>query len=745
MLRLSLVSACLWLADATLASAHHPTHSPAAIATSPADEKPLKALDAWLKLYRTGKINYLSKQEIGKDSIAARFGLVAKDDVGGMTWSKDLHQILEAVAKLDTAEAAQALLDVCAVGFDPGEYTYSMAPYEVRAAGERWTETLTSVPAKDEVARAVRGELKVEKARAAAIQAAAVRSLGKIERAAATRTDTYRQTIEQQLGDGDEIVRLHAAEALGWIADESSAMALIAALERDTSDAVVGEAALALDLIYKKYLPAVSAEASKPAEGEPAADGADKKPVREPAAKVAGDGAAPPAAPAPSALPESARLAVRSATRALGRTTWRADIHLLALLDDFRSTETVPALIGILERFRDHPQEIQSGKLSGLLLVRAHDLLVSMTGGVFGPDQPEKWRELWERDKDTIEVTQKRPPKRAGQTVSGGFCGIPVEGTRVIFILDLSGSMNWATKVEKNKTGLDYAKRELHRAMDSIAPNALFNLITFNGNPKAKAWNEKLVVANEKNRERFRKFVDGLDADGGTNLWASLEEALKLKSQSYGERYDSNADEMFILSDGAPSVGEIRDPTEILRLVKESNRLANMRINTIYLNTETPPEHRQPMPWMTMKAEDFLQERAASSCCCDPSRPRSRPAAPPSPRAAALRAQATAEQHRPRHREHAAEPDQHPAGAIGRIQRGLGHLGHCQCEARLAALEGERGAPDRAPQEERALDLVPQVTRHRDLTVQHEPRAQQRATDHDAQPSQQASHHGRAG
>ena len=301
---------------------------------------------------------------------------------------------------------------------------------------------------------------------------------------------------------------------------------------------------------------------------------------------------------------------------------------LLKLLEDFRSLEAVPALIGTLERFRDHPEEVQSGKQSGLLLHRAHELLVSMTGAVIPATQPEKWRELWERDKDKIEVAKKREPQGDIATAAAGFCGIPVQGSRVIFILDLSRSMTFKMNksagtpgtgtgtgkrgaVEETiSTRLAFAQRELYRAMDSIAPNASFTMISFNGDEKAVVWSKDMVPANDKNRERFRKHVSKLEADGGTNLWSALEVALKIKSLVYGDRYTTNVDEIFILSDGAPSVGDVLDPIEILRLVKESNRFAGMRINTIYISSQNPEERQQPMPWMTITPEELMKRMA---------------------------------------------------------------------------------------------------------------------------------------
>ncbi len=56
------------------------------------------------------------------------------------------------------------------------------------------------------------------------------------------------------------------------------------------------------------------------------------------------------------------------------------------------------------------------------------------------------------------------------------------------------------------------------------------------------------------------------------------------------------------------------DPVEILRLVKEANRFAQMRINTIFISSEDPPEERRrqmPMPWMEKIKPEELMRRLA--------------------------------------------------------------------------------------------------------------------------------------
>ena len=592
---------------------------PGPVATAPpgtfaivaaAEEKALRALDAWLRLYRAGKIDFRSKQDVSRDSIAVKFGLAPKNALGDATWAGDLDLILDAVAALDTGEAARALLEVAAVGIDQGKYEWHMAPSEVRAAAESRAPRLTSAAARDELVKAALGEAKGPKAMAVATQTAGVRCLARLA------DPEHRVVLEQVLGDGDDIVRVSAAEALGALGDDQAGPALAALLERETVDAVVVAAAQALRAVYAKYLPKAGVapviEPGQPRDG-------DSTPATAGAAEPA---AAPAPAPAPAAAvaepPESVRLAVRAAIRALGRTTWRGDMALVRFLDDFRSLEAVPALIGVLERFQSRPEDVKSGKLSGLLLHQAHELLVAMTGAVYAPDQPEQWSAFWAAEKDKLVVAPRPPaaPAAAGATVAGGFFGIPVQGTRVVFVLDLSGSMNFdmdevATDGSKKLTRrLDFAKRELCRAIDAVAPNAQFNLITFNGNPKADGWKKDLVAATPRNREAFKQYVNGLNADGGTNLWSGLQLALQIRSLVYGNRYETSIDELFVVSDGAPSVGEVQDPVEILRLVQECNKFAKVRINTIYISSQTPAEARRGEERMAIRPQELMRRMA---------------------------------------------------------------------------------------------------------------------------------------
>ncbi|HEB53847.1 MAG TPA: hypothetical protein ENI87_11395, partial [bacterium] len=127
------------------------------------DNKALKALHAWLKLYRKGRIDYRSDEDNTKHSIAVKYKLRSKGDLGNSTWAGDLRLILEAVARRNDAEAARALGEVAAVGLDDGKYTYAMAPYSVRSAALEQVAKLTGHDAKAALAAGARGEWKARR------------------------------------------------------------------------------------------------------------------------------------------------------------------------------------------------------------------------------------------------------------------------------------------------------------------------------------------------------------------------------------------------------------------------------------------------------------------------------------------------------------------------------------------------------------------------------------------------------
>jgi len=245
-------------------------------------------------------------------------------------------------------------------------------------------------------------------------------------------------------------------------------------------------------------------------------------------------------------------------------------------------------------------------------------VLRSLTGAFYPMDRPDLWREFWSRVGPTFQV---QPAVAANQqsephTQANGFFGIPVHGTRVVFVLDLSGSMAFDLASRIPNTGgrpparLDRAIEELVRAVDGLPEYASFNLVTFANGPKAERWRGDLVAATSANKHLLAKYVKKLRADGGTNTWAGLSDALEIKSAGTDERYDSSVDEVFLLSDGMPSVGRVVDAREILMLVRETNYFSKVRINTVYIADEMTDRDQLSLAASGMPGTEFMERLA---------------------------------------------------------------------------------------------------------------------------------------
>jgi hypothetical protein len=60
---------------------------------------------------------------------------------------------------------------------------------------------------------------------------------------------------------------------------------------------------------------------------------------------------------------------------------------------------------------------------------------------------------------------------------------------------------------------------------------------------------------------------------------------LETEGRSYGDEALPKIDELFILSDGDPTTGEVRDTDSICELVQQANKYAKIRINAVFTGT----------------------------------------------------------------------------------------------------------------------------------------------------------------
>ncbi len=129
-------------------------------------------------------------------------------------------------------------------------------------------------------------------------------------------------------------------------------------------------------------------------------------------------------------------------------------------------------------------------------------------------------------------------------------------------VVDVSGSMS-GTKLEQ-------AKAALQQALGTLSRADRFRLIAFSST--VRCFSDTFVSPGKDNLASARQFIDGLGADGGTNISAALETALEGSGDS--ERLSM----ILFLTDGIPSVGE-QGPDRIAE--QAAGRIGQSRIFTV--------------------------------------------------------------------------------------------------------------------------------------------------------------------
>jgi Mg-chelatase subunit ChlD len=147
-----------------------------------------------------------------------------------------------------------------------------------------------------------------------------------------------------------------------------------------------------------------------------------------------------------------------------------------------------------------------------------------------------------------------------------------VVSRRVIFIIDISGSMEDSTRGqfvgETGESRMDVAKRELDECLDSLDVDSLFNIIAFSAS--ALAWQDRVSEWTTVSLEEAKDYIRRQQAYGGTNLFGALEIAFD----------DPMVDTIYVLSDGMPTVG-VTDPTIIRETVADWNRYRGVKLHGI--------------------------------------------------------------------------------------------------------------------------------------------------------------------
>lgn len=286
------------------------------------------------------------------------------------------------------------------------------------------------------------------------------------------------------------------------------------------------------------------------------------------------------------------------------------DAILKVLRDPSAPWEGKLSLVEALEKI-DRPESCVEGLvdvLGGLAADqgRLKVEIIRLLGRFCGIEDPKTddvgwWKAAWADRK------AGRVPARDGGTTTEptAFFGLKTRSTRIVFILDRTGSMEdpcafppedpsapppappepsgrkpspqeTAARAEadrllkkflevKARRKIDGLKREFARTVHGLDPRVHFAVVWYESNPTP--WKEELVPATWANKAECLREIDRLSTGGGTNIWSALETAYRLveaprrsdviqidRKGNYATAV-KGADTFFLMTDGNHNTG----------------------------------------------------------------------------------------------------------------------------------------------------------------------------------------------
>lgn len=283
--------------------------------------------------------------------------------------------------------------------------------------------------------------------------------------------------------------------------------------------------------------------------------------------------------------------------------------NAIPVLEKRRSKKAIPILIDMLEKVGLDPSTES---------YRVRDALVSLTGYDF--DSIEDWRNFWETRKDTLDPKnldkEFEGPTGLARKMPGTykppeFFGVEILSNRIVFVVDVSGSMNLWDKTEdgggeenwRERRRMTRVKEQMKAVVSKMPPKSTFNIIRYSDS--VVGWQKKgAVPASAKFKKSALKWIDGMNPTGATWTDRGLERAFQEK----------DVDTIILLSDGAPTrLGEKSKALmeQIHEQVTKMNKLAKVTLHTFGFvgEPEYPPGQSPPSGGgggdEDLKPEDF--------------------------------------------------------------------------------------------------------------------------------------------
>jgi HEAT repeat protein len=277
--------------------------------------------------------------------------------------------------------------------------------------------------------------------------------------------------------------------------------------------------------------------------------------------------------------------AVDEAVALLADPSWQVQAAAIDALRTLHVKEGIEPLIKYLGR-----EDV------GRLRTDARRALRSLTAQTHGPFQ-QPWADWWATAKDAFQMPPRPRGLRSDEPPGGKeegvtFYGITTFSGRVLFVLDVSGSMTelahpGGAGVRGTETKFDVARKELDGALDLMDATKKFNVVYFSH--EVTRYQPGMLVAEKATRDQAKRFAAQLVPSGGTNIHDALEAAFRIAGFGADRKtYEPLVDTVYFMTDGRPTAGKVQEPEAILAEVREWNRAARLTIHAIGVGDADP-------------------------------------------------------------------------------------------------------------------------------------------------------------
>ncbi|MCR4317158.1 MAG: HEAT repeat domain-containing protein [Planctomycetes bacterium] len=279
---------------------------------------------------------------------------------------------------------------------------------------------------------------------------------------------------------------------------------------------------------------------------------------------------------------------------------WQVRLAAAQALAKLESYSSIPVIV---ERMQE-----EAGRM-------VHDMdavLKKLTGQSFA-GQKDLWKTWLEGAIPRIQDGTFRPTTSGAapppaDNRNTNFYGIPIISTKIMLIVDTSGSMGpdpqqgGGTNFEQmvlpeyqgrpsitlGKTKMDRAKFELVTTIRRLPEETFFNIITF-ANDVTFFQPGRMLTATPDVKNRAEQWILERQASGGTNIYDSIKRAFFLSDNvnpESNDAYNNAIDTIFFVTDGEPSAGEKTSPQAIFDDIQKWNSTRNVVINTIEIGMQ---------------------------------------------------------------------------------------------------------------------------------------------------------------